>query len=186
MKHFHEPSPTRVAGTVTFVTAAALASGIALASGAGAGAGERAPAIAQAAKSSRSAGALANERGSAPAVVNAASVQLLLKVNEFHIGPLVNAVPAGRVKITVFNRGTQKHEVIVVNANGRLPIMRSGRVDEAALERKHRIIGEIANVRPGRSGSKTFVLKQGPYMLFCNLPHHYGAGMRASLIVRRR
>jgi uncharacterized cupredoxin-like copper-binding protein len=184
MKHFHEPSPTRVAGTVTFVTAAALASGIALASGAGGGG--RAPAIAQAAKSTRSAGALANERGSATALVNAASVQLLLKVNEFHIGPLVNAVRAGRVKITVFNRGTQKHEVIVVNANGKLPIMRNGRVDEAALERKHRVIGEIANVRPGRSGSKTFVLKQGTYMLFCNLPHHYGAGMRASLIVRRR
>jgi uncharacterized cupredoxin-like copper-binding protein len=117
--------------------------------------------------------------------VSAASVNLLLKLDEFSIGPYVNAVRAGQVKITVFNRGKRKHEMLVVNSEGQLP-MKGGRVDEAALERTHRLIGEISDVHPGRSASKTFALKQGSYMMFCNLPRHYGAGMRASLIVRRR
>jgi uncharacterized cupredoxin-like copper-binding protein len=155
---------------MSLLTAAALATGVALASGVGGG--ERS-------------NAAANERASGSPVVKAAPVHLLLKADEFNITPYVNAVKAGKVKITVFNRGKHMHEVLLVNSEGKLP-MKGGRVDEAALERAHRVIGEIADVHPGRSASKTFGLKQGSYMLLCNLPRHYGAGMRASLIVRRR
>jgi uncharacterized cupredoxin-like copper-binding protein len=160
MKRLHKPAPTAVAGTLSLLTAAAFASG-----------------------------ALGKERSDAARaeapIVKHAPVHLLLKLNEFKISPYMNAVRAGRVEIRVFNRGKETHEMIVVNANGNLP-MKQGRVNEAALESKHRLIGELADVRAGTSASKIFVLKKGSYMLFCNLPHHYGAGMRASLIVRGR
>jgi uncharacterized cupredoxin-like copper-binding protein len=161
MKRLHKPAPTTVAGTLSVLTAAALASG--------------------AAGSGRSDAA----RADGP-VVNAAPVHLLLKLNEFNITPYVNAVRAGRVKITVFNRGKRTHEMLIVEGRTALPMMKSGRVDEVALERKHRVVGELADVRRRSSASKVFVLKKGSYMLFCNLPHHYGSGMRASLIVRGR
>ena len=111
----------------------------------------------------------------------AAPARLKLAVNEFKITPFAASVKAGRVKITIKNGGKQVHEVLVVTA-GKLP-MKGKRVDEDALQRKHRVIGEIADIEPGRSGSKTFALKKGGYMLFCNLPGHYGRGMRASLVV---
>jgi uncharacterized cupredoxin-like copper-binding protein len=93
-------------------------------------------------------------------------------------------VKAGRVKITVKNRGKQVHEMLVLKANGSLPLKGKG-VDEAKLERKHRVIGEIADVAPGQSGAKTFAPRTGTYLLFCNLPGHYTAGMEARLVVHR-
>jgi uncharacterized cupredoxin-like copper-binding protein len=45
------------------------------------------------------------------------------------------------------------------------------------------VIGEIADVGPGRSRTKTFNLEKGSYVLFCNLPGHYKAGMKARLTV---
>jgi uncharacterized cupredoxin-like copper-binding protein len=59
-------------------------------------------------------------------------------------------------------------------------------VDARALARAHRVVGEISHVGPRSRASKTFNLKKGSYMLFCNLRGHYGAGMRATLIVRGR
>ena len=46
-----------------------------------------------------------------------------------------------------------------------------------------RLLGEIADIEPGRKGSKTFKLKKGSYTLFCNLPGHYAGGMKATLVV---
>jgi uncharacterized cupredoxin-like copper-binding protein len=161
MKRLHKPAPRTVAGTLSLITTAALASG--------AGGSERSDAA----------------RADAP-VVNAGPVHLLLKLNEFNIAPYMNAVRSGRVDITVFNRGKRTHEMLIVNAKGEVPMMKNGRVDEEALKREHRVIGELADVHPASSASKIFVLKKGSYMLFCNVPGHYGSGMRASLIVRGR
>jgi uncharacterized cupredoxin-like copper-binding protein len=111
-----------------------------------------------------------------------ASARLKLAVNEFKISPFAASVKAGRLEITVKNGGKEAHEVLLVTA-GKLPMKRK-RVDEDALQRKHRVVGEIADVKPGRSASRTFALRKGGYMLFCNLPGHYGSGMRASLVVR--
>jgi uncharacterized cupredoxin-like copper-binding protein len=119
-------------------------------------------------------------------IVKAAPTRLLLKLEEFAVAPRGNAVTAGDLKLTVINRGKKVHELLVARAGGKLPVMKNGRVDEAALEEAHRVIGEISDVRVGQTASKVFSLKAGRYYLFCNLPGHYGAGMRATLTVRGR
>jgi uncharacterized cupredoxin-like copper-binding protein len=119
-------------------------------------------------------------------VVTAAPTKLILQLADFRIDPFLNAVPRGPVKITVLNRGDKEHELLVVKSRGGAPPVKGGRVDEDALESRHRIIGEISEVSAGRSASKTFVLRAGSYYLLCNVPGHYRAGMRATLIVRGR
>jgi uncharacterized cupredoxin-like copper-binding protein len=117
---------------------------------------------------------------SAPA---AASGRISLTLNEYAITRAAVSARAGRVKLTVHNRGKRVHEMLVVKADGTVPL-KGGRVDEAKLERQHRVIGEISDVAPGRTRAKTFALRSGAYLLFCNLPGHYAAGMRATLVVR--
>jgi uncharacterized cupredoxin-like copper-binding protein len=118
-------------------------------------------------------------------IITAKPTALVLRLSEFSVDPFINAVPKGRVKITILNKGDDEHELIVVRGKQKLPV-KGGRVDDAVLERRHRVLGEISEVPAGRSASKTFVLKAGTYVLFCNIPGHYRAGMRASLIVRGR
>jgi len=129
--------------------------------------------------------AIAQPGDRANGVVKGAKVRLVLKLGEFSVNPYVNAVPKGRLTITVLNKGKVEHELLIVKAKRPLP-MKGKRVNEVALERKHQLIGEISEVRPGRSASKVFVLKAGSYAMFCNIPGHYGKGMRASLVVRGR
>jgi uncharacterized cupredoxin-like copper-binding protein len=112
----------------------------------------------------------------------ASSGRLALDLNEFHIAPTGVSAKAGAVRISVANSGKKTHELIVATS-GKLPV-KSGRVDEAALERAHRVVGEIADIKAGRTGLKTFKLKKGSYTLFCNLPGHYAGGMHATLVVR--
>jgi uncharacterized cupredoxin-like copper-binding protein len=119
------------------------------------------------------------------AIVTARPTKLILKLSEFSVDPFLSAVPKGRVTISVLNKGQREHELLVVRAKGRLPV-KGSRVDEDALERRHLVLGEISDVPAGGSASKTVVLKAGRYYLFCNIPGHFRAGMRASLIVRGR
>jgi len=54
------------------------------------------------------------------------------------------------------------------------------RVDEAKLK----VMGEIADVTPGQTKSKTFHLKPGKYAFICNVPGHYSAGRYGGLSVK--
>ena len=53
------------------------------------------------------------------------------------------------------------------------------RVDEDKAGDK----GEVSELDPGKSGSLTVDLKAGKYLLICNVPGHYGAGMWAEFTV---
>ena len=95
-----------------------------------------------------------------------------------------NSVKAGRVTINASNRSKALvHEVIVVRppANGApLPYDdNAGRV----LEDKIADLGEVSDLPPGKSGSLTVRLKPGNYLLICNQPNHYKAGMSTRLAV---
>ncbi|WP_407070712.1 plastocyanin/azurin family copper-binding protein [Paraburkholderia rhynchosiae] len=73
------------------------------------------------------------------------------------------------------------HELVVLKtdiADSALPV-RNAHV----LEQKLRKIGEVEDVAPGKSKRVTFRLTSGRYVLICNKPGHYAAGMRTVLVV---
>ena len=119
----------------------------------------------------------------AGAVARQAPRHVQLRLAEFQISPTAATAAHGRLTLRVVNRGTETHEVLVVKAGGGLPT-RNGRVDEEALKRAGRFVGEIPDVKRGAAASHTFNLKSGTYVLLCNLPGHYRSGMHATLTVR--
>jgi uncharacterized cupredoxin-like copper-binding protein len=60
-------------------------------------------------------------------------------------------------------------------------IAAESRVDEDKAGDK----GEVSELDPGASGSLTVALKPGKYLLICNVPGHYAAGMWAPFEVTK-
>ena len=95
-----------------------------------------------------------------------------------------DSVKAGRITIHATNKSQALvHEVIVVlpPANGApLPYDdKTGRV----IEKQIKDLGEVSDLPPGKSGSLTVRLVPGNYLLICNQPNHYKAGMWTKLTV---
>ncbi len=102
---------------------------------------------------------------------------------DFHISVSPARVSAGRVVLTVHNRGPENHELIVVRLrHGALPLRADGiTVDEKALKRS-----TIGGLEPGAAGETRelrVTLTPGRYELFCNMSGHYLGGMHAELTV---
>lgn len=96
-----------------------------------------------------------------------------------------DVVKAGPVTFRAVNQSKELvHELIVVKVdpkNTSLPYnAKKGQVIEARI----RHLGEISDLKPGASGTLTLKLKPGSYVLICNEPGHYKAGMSASFTVR--
>jgi len=97
-----------------------------------------------------------------------------------------DSVKAGRIKINATNESQGLvHEVIVVASpsnGGKLPYdQKVGRVIESRIKD----LGEVSDLPPGKSGSLTLKLTPGNYLLICNQPNHYQAGMWTRLTVTR-
>ena len=77
------------------------------------------------------------------------------------------------------------HEMIVMQldkAGDALPyIAAENRVDEDKAGDK----GEVSELDPGKSGSLTVALQPGKYLLICNVPGHYAAGMWTEFTVTK-
>jgi uncharacterized cupredoxin-like copper-binding protein len=50
-------------------------------------------------------------------------------------------------------------------------------------EEQVKVQGEVADLQPNMSKSLELILAPGAYLLICNLPGHYGAGMAAPFTV---
>lgn len=95
-----------------------------------------------------------------------------------------STVRAGRVTLQAVNESKELvHEVLVV------PAPRSGTQllydteHDRVVERRAHPLGEIADLKPSMTGKLTLTLKPGTYLLLCNQPGHYKAGMSTALIV---
>lgn len=82
----------------------------------------------------------------------------------------------------VRNNGTTVHEFAVLKTNlaqNQIPAdpTQPGKVLEPNLQ------GRIAALAPGASASLTLNLSAGSYVLICNEPAHYIAGMHAAFTV---
>ena len=94
------------------------------------------------------------------------------------IKALPGAVKAGEVTFNVKNDSKDTvHEMIVMflaEPGKPLPYLEAeNRVDEDKARDK----GEVSELDPGKSGALTVEMKAGKYLLICNVPGHYGAGM---------
>ncbi len=92
-------------------------------------------------------------------------------------------VGAGKVELLVRNSSAEPHELVIVKTNSpasHLPV-EGGRVDERAAGANY---GEADDLAPGEHRSLSLSLPSGRYVMFCNLPGHYGMGMYAVLNAR--
>ena len=100
----------------------------------------------------------------------------------FAIDVAQKELKAGKVTFDVTNKGADmQHEMIVVQLTPQqaadpttLPYNEdSATVDEEKINDR----GEVSELDPGKEGSLTLDLQPGDYMLLCNVPGHYKAGM---------
>lgn len=91
------------------------------------------------------------------------------------------AVP-GAVTFVVTNAGTVTHEFVILKtdiAEGALPPS----ADEPGKAQEVGHVEEIEDIAAGATATLTVALTPGKYVLICNEPGHYAAGMHASFIV---
>lgn len=96
-----------------------------------------------------------------------------------------NVVRAGEISFVATNNSTDYvHEMLLIKIDdpkAQLPFIADElRVDEEAAGH----MGEVAELDPGKSGTLTLTLDPGTYMLFCNIPGHYMAGMWTTVTVQ--
>jgi uncharacterized cupredoxin-like copper-binding protein len=107
-------------------------------------------------------------------------------IHSMRIVPDRDTVPAGRITFRAANQSKdQVHELIVVRikpGHSKLPYDKK----KSEVEEKYiRHLGEISDLKPGASGAMTLNLKPGAYLLICNQPGHYAAGMATTLTVTK-
>jgi uncharacterized cupredoxin-like copper-binding protein len=90
-----------------------------------------------------------------------------------------DAVKAGEVTFEVLNSSKEiVHEVIVArlkDASTPLPYLAGdAKVDE---DKAGVHLGEVSELDPGKTGALRLDLKPGIYLLYCDIPNHYMAGM---------
>jgi uncharacterized cupredoxin-like copper-binding protein len=88
------------------------------------------------------------------------------------------SVAAGEVTFEAINSSKETiHEMIVAPIASEDVVMpynvNENRVDEDASGS----LGEVEELDPGKSGKVTLTLKSGLYLLYCNIPGHFMAGM---------
>jgi hypothetical protein len=101
--------------------------------------------------------------------VHPAPARMLVTADEFMLLASRQRVAAGKVEIQLYNRGEDAHDLAARRLRRGKPVGRTLRVRET---------------RPGDLGEATWRLKSGKYSLWCTLPGHRAAGMRATLRAR--
>lgn len=95
-------------------------------------------------------------------------------------------VKAGRVTLEAVNRSKDLvHEVLVVAAPPDGTELPYDAKTNTIIEKRVHSLGEISELKPGARGKLTLNLRAGTYLLLCNQPGHYKAGMSTKLVVER-
>lgn len=128
--------------------------------------------------------AAATTTAATTAAANAAQT-VTTSLKDFSIDPAKTTLTPGKVTFEVKNDGATVHDLIVIKtdlAADKLPVV-SGKVDETAAGLKNE--GQALNIAVGASASFTIDnLPAGNYVLICNQPAHYIAGMHTAFKVQ--
>ncbi len=97
-------------------------------------------------------------------------------------------IPAGSTTFSVKNTGTKVHEFVVYRTDtlaADIPITSyEGEQNRINEDTNGTNVGETGDLNPGATGTLTVSLTPGHYVFFCNLPKHYGLGMRLDVTVQ--
>jgi uncharacterized cupredoxin-like copper-binding protein len=109
----------------------------------------------------------------------AAAGPVKVRLSDFKIAPSASSAAAGRVTFVATDAGRVTHEMIVVRTDGSpRSLLKGARASEAGS------VGEIGEFKPGLTKRVTLSLKPGRYVLLCNIPGHFKAGMYTTFTVR--
>ena len=120
----------------------------------------------------------------APAAA-AGPTSLAITEHDFQITPAVTSIPAGLVDLHVTDNGPTGHELLIFQtdlAPDKLPIGSDGRVDETGAG-VQKVFDSGANIDVGTTKTFHTALAAGNYVMICNLPGHYKAGMHTAFTV---
>ncbi len=127
--------------------------------------------------------------------------RLKVTLQEFQIDVAPPVAKSGSVEIAATNVGTLTHEMVMVRAPNYQALPRVevatadravGDVDEEAIPEADKV-GELGEVRPGKTVTNNFELTPGSYVIFCNIDtpqpdgsvlNHFQRGMHASFVVQ--
>jgi uncharacterized cupredoxin-like copper-binding protein len=104
---------------------------------------------------------------------------------DFNIAPSVTQAPGGLIDFTVTDNGPSEHEFLIFQADmapDQLPLGADGRVDESS-DKISKVFDSGANIPVGQTKTFHAALVPGNYVLVCNLPGHYKAGMHTAITV---
>ena len=94
------------------------------------------------------------------------------------------SVKAGSVTFKVTNKSHDiTHEFLIAPLTVPLKDVPYDKARSGIKESALKGVKELGDLEPGKSGEMTVRLKAGKYLLFCNLPGHYKAGMYHVLTV---
>jgi uncharacterized cupredoxin-like copper-binding protein len=97
-----------------------------------------------------------------------------------------DTVKAGRITIHATNKSQALvHEVVVVRPPPNGAALPYDDKKGEVIEKRIKDLGEVSDLPAGKSGSLTVRLTPGDYLLICNQPNHYKAGMWTKLTVTR-
>ena len=116
---------------------------------------------------------------SSAAQTRASAETVRIQLMEWMVMPSKSQVPAGKVTFVATNPGKVKHNLVVLKTNlapGKLP-MAGTKAKEVGL------VGRTPVFGPKQTRKLALTLKAGRYLLICNVPAHYMAGMRAAFRV---
>lgn len=118
------------------------------------------------------------KQAAAPAAAGPSLVNV--RLSDFKIAPSEASVPAGKVTFVAKNVAKDEHEMVVVRTDKAAGSLAGGKSEASEAGS----VGEIGEFKGGATERKVFNLKPGHYVLLCNVPGHYKAGMYTEFTVR--
>lgn len=122
---------------------------------------------------------LAVPAGASASKGGASATTVRTELMEWMVMPSRSSVPAGKVTFVAANTGQTPHNLVVLKttiAPSKLS-MSGSKAKEVGLAGKTPVFG------PKQTRKLPLTLKAGRYVLICNVPGHYMAGMRAAFKV---
>jgi uncharacterized cupredoxin-like copper-binding protein len=93
-------------------------------------------------------------------------------------------VKAGKVTFDVTNWSRSiAHELLVIAVNSPTAPLPYDHMQAKVPESQIKVLGETGDLQPNASGAAALTLDPGTYLLICNVPGHYAAGMAAPITV---